>query len=653
MVTKDDPFKAPASGLRKAAAGAAGATSKPAAAPAAAAPRAAASPSRARAGAAAAATKPAAKPAVPAAKPAATAAPKPPAVKAPAAAVKAPAAKVASPSTSSPKAAAPKAAVGTTKAGSSAAPKAATKAGAGAKAGAVKGTGKAGSKGTAAALEAGAAAAAAAAAPAAVEAPGPDPQEEAARRAEMEAKAAEEMEALRKAAWQAQVDYERRQEAKRRQAREEEAKRKKEEAALRKQLLEAAYDGEVDVLRKGLSRAREAGLLRPDPVDAADGHGNTLLSEAAAGGQAEAAAMLLQAGEGRGGGAGGAGRGRRGEVIPILLHGGADPRIGNEGGELPEHVAPAPLRPLLAEWDTARTDALVAAHEARRAEAAASAQAERAQAVRGAEAGLAAAEEAHVRAQQALRHSRMELEKRITEYDICVEERKPEGLTAVALDQVKQQEQVVATAKGRAAEAAEALDAARLALREHQQQQAAAGEGEGGEALPGLPVAVKALNDVLIRDVGGKLAEAGRWPLVIDSSGQASVFLRYQDINYVNALNSRHMEPGMLRRALLGGLRYGKPLVLDLQDCDLWSEMPRMFDQVHKGLLASLLDRSLLAGEAWAVLIRPEDGDEYDVHRFQDARLRAFRFIVLTASPRPPPELLAATQALRVVLSET
>lgn len=55
---------------------------------------------------------------------------------------------------------------------------------------------------------------------------------------------AEELEALRKAAWAAQLEFERKQEAKRHAAREEEARRKKEEAALRKKLLEAAYDGE-------------------------------------------------------------------------------------------------------------------------------------------------------------------------------------------------------------------------------------------------------------------------------------------------------------------------------------------------------------------------------------------------------------------------
>ena len=35
------------------------------------------------------------------------------------------------------------------------------------------------------------------------------------------------------------------------------------------------------------------------------------------------------------------------------------------------------------------------------------------------------------------------------------------------------------------------------------------------------------LDDVLVRDVGDKIKSDGRWPLVIDASGQASVFLRY------------------------------------------------------------------------------------------------------------------------------
>lgn len=107
----------------------------------------------------------------------------------------------------------------------------------------------------------------------------------------------------------------------------------------------------------------------------------------------------------------------------------------------------------------------------------------------------------------------------------------------------------------------------------------------GEEEAPGLKCQVTELHDVLLRDVGdriradgrsaawvwdagqagegrakgpavgGELAAAPRWPLVIDPSGQAAVFLRYQDTNYVDAVNPEHLRPERLRLALLGALR--------------------------------------------------------------------------------------------------
>ena len=49
-----------------------------------------------------------------------------------------------------------------------------------------------------------------------------------------------------------------------------------------------------------------------------------------------------------------------------------------------------------------------------------------------------------------------------------------------------------------------------------------------------------------------------RWPLLIDTSPQSSTFLRYRDTNYINALNPKHVEPEVIRLALLGGLRFVK-----------------------------------------------------------------------------------------------
>eukprot|EP00955_Chlamydomonas_euryale_P105735 365661-Chlamydomonas_euryale.AAC.20 len=96
----------------------------------------------------------------------------------------------------------------------------------------------------------------------------------------------------------------------------------------------------------------------------------------------------------------------------------------------------------------------------------------------------------------------------------------------MTLDQIKLSELTVESAKARATEASRRLDAARLALRE---SVAAATHCDGVDEAPiaGIAVEIRDLDDVLVRDVGEKIKADGRWPLVIDPSGQASVFLRY------------------------------------------------------------------------------------------------------------------------------
>ncbi len=102
-----------------------------------------------------------------------------------------------------------------------------------------------------------------------------------------------EMKELRKQAWLAEIERQRKLDAERRRKMQEEAKRRKEEVQLRKKLLEAAYDGEVEELEQLWPRAVE---IFKDPVETADGHGTTLLSEAAAGGQLEGVKWLVAKG---------------------------------------------------------------------------------------------------------------------------------------------------------------------------------------------------------------------------------------------------------------------------------------------------------------------------------------------------------------------
>eukprot|EP00892_Ulva_mutabilis_P006196 jgi/Ulvmu1/3949/UM018_0172.1 len=460
----------------------------------------------------------------------------------------------------------------------------------------------------------------------------------------------QEMQTLQQQAYKAEVAYERKQEAQRRAKQEEATKRKREQARIQRALLEAAFDDEVVAVK---SRLEEGEQYFENVVDSADAHGNTLLSEAAAGGALATAELLLQ----RGANPNSQGEFKRTplwraaflgklDLVLPLLSGGADPRIPNEGGELPEHVAASlEIKQQLQEWDTARTDELLHAWQQKQEAVAALVQERRAAELKTVEGTLAAAQDAHSAAQGRLQCVRADLEKRISEHDTCVVEARPDTLVAVTLQMIKEQEAAVAEAAQEAQVAMEALTAAKQAVR---QQQADAAGGDAG--LPGHVVRIKELDDI-VSGRGAAVPGGGEPPCamaVIDTSSRAPLFFRYMDSNYLSALSPRDMEPQRVRRALLGALRYGKPLVIDLADTDLWPALADMFDRVRRGLLASVTAGRVRQESEFAPLVEDGDGEEYKLAAFQEARLARFRFVVCTALRFPDQGLLQAMPVFRV-----
>ena len=181
-------------------------------------------------------------------------------------------------------------------------------------------------------------------------------------------------------------------------------------------MLEAAFDGEVDAMKTLIDRGG-------DP-ECSDNHGNTCLSEAAAGGDAATVEFLLNAGSRVDPNSKGE-FGRtplwracfmgKTDVIPILLVAGADPRIPNETGETCGMAASSEaIRTALREWDLSRTDTVVAKFENIKLERA-NAEASAAQAAVGsAKSRVEAALNNHRRVQKRLKASRVELERVIT-----------------------------------------------------------------------------------------------------------------------------------------------------------------------------------------------------------------------------------------------
>jgi hypothetical protein len=49
--------------------------------------------------------------------------------------------------------------------------------------------------------------------------------------------------------------------------------------------------------------------------------------------------------------------------------------------------------------------------------------------------------------------------------------------------------------------------------------------------------------------------------------------------------------------AILGSLRYGKPLVVDMMEVDMYNTISNMFDRLMPGLLKAIVDKSIIQNE--------------------------------------------------------
>merc|ERR1712139_208488 len=86
-------------------------------------------------------------------------------------------------------------------------------------------------------------------------------------------------------------------------------------------------------------------------------------------------------------------------------------------------------------------------------------------------------------------------------------------------------------------------------------------------------IQIPALADTLLKDVGDKRKNDGRWPLVIDPSGKTSIFLTYQSAFVFTALELKDSitNPELaarIRHALLKALMHGGAFIINLQDFD-------------------------------------------------------------------------------------
>ncbi|XP_076441158.1 IQ motif and ankyrin repeat domain-containing protein 1-like [Babylonia areolata] len=159
----------------------------------------------------------------------------------------------------------------------------------------------------------------------------------------------------------------------------------------------------------------------------------------------------------------------------------------------------------------------------------------------------------------------------------------------------------------------------------------AAAKAPKAEPLPVEEISLKEIN-VVLNDSKGLIKASGRWPLVIDEAERVGVFLRHRDCNNLHVMDSAEMRPDSIRLALLGAIRYGKPMTINLGENGSIDIVQEFFNEVMPDLMDLVLTKQILEDDRYMKLVRPTDDADYTQNTLF-AVGEGFNFVFLTANP--------------------
>ncbi|WAR23052.1 IQAK1-like protein [Mya arenaria] len=148
-------------------------------------------------------------------------------------------------------------------------------------------------------------------------------------------------------------------------------------------------------------------------------------------------------------------------------------------------------------------------------------------------------------------------------------------------------------------------------------------------------VTLKAIANVVncIGEVGEEYKASGRCLLIVDHNGNVGTFLKYRDVNMIQATLAVDFQPEPLRKALIGSLKHGKPNILDVSDTDqekILDVAQGKYEEIYPGCWQDMLDLSISQDEnKWGKLYRANDDEEQYKNPY-DYRAAEFKFVVLT-----------------------
>ena len=110
-------------------------------------------------------------------------------------------------------------------------------------------------------------------------------------------------------------------------------------------------------------------------------------------------------------------------------------------------------------------------------------------------------------------------------------ERKAQSICDTVMQTIKSSERELAERREAADVASKRLQTAKKEIRKHDH---AVRQEDGGDDSAGFEKCnFREFDDLVMKDLGGRFKEVGRWPLVIDHSKQIATFMRYRDTNYL------------------------------------------------------------------------------------------------------------------------
>ncbi|XP_057312244.1 IQ motif and ankyrin repeat domain-containing protein 1-like isoform X2 [Hydractinia symbiolongicarpus] len=470
------------------------------------------------------------------------------------------------------------------------------------------------------------------------------------------------IEQIQKKAWLDIIEQQRKEDEEKRLKEEEERRKRRQELKWRKDILTAAFDGELDEIKKILELVEEncktSSLTGPalqnsiqryrmSLIECKDANDNCALSEASAGGDPGTVLFFIQ----NGASINSIGQHHRTpiyraafaghfDVVKTLLEHGGDPRVLDSDGVTAAQIAALPeIRQFIEEWDVSHTDVLLEKlekeNELRKAEQHRM-QKEEQDRIQMTSDRL---EKEFSNKQKVLQRAYQELNKRINEHDKCTA--KGYERTDVTLKAIHAAEENLLKAQREEKACREELSKYKSDIRDQ-----CIAEGDDSRCVK---CNIKELDDVIMRDVGDKIKESKKWPLLIDTSNQAATFLRYRDTNYVNVLSPKDMENESLRKALIGAIRYGKALVLDMMEINLLKFIEERLYEIEENLFHSLLNGTILKNEKYLSLVRKDDGVDYLRESFTEIRIRRFSLIIVTKMWQVPDEWLDMFYGIKIV----